>query len=425
MKRRFHVAAAALAMIFAARAQLAFGQGYGTDIQNVLGPASGGMAGVSIALPQDVPSAVFGNPAALAQFKGTQFTFSGGWVEGYPTVTNDGSLNGGTPFSVTSRTEGFACPDIAVAQDLRGLGLPGTWGLGLSSLSGLGAEYRGLAPGTILNNFSSEYLVLGITTGVGIDLTDRFSVGASATLGTAFEQLGFVGPIVGSAMVNDYGLRGTLGANYALNDCNMLGAFWQSRMDFNFQDAIRVGGVYQNLHVDQPDTFGIGVANHALMDGNLLIAADVYYKLWEDAALWQDVLVNQWAFAVGAQLTNGCWKYRAGYSYNGDPINHSVGDSLDGFPIGQANVQLFQAGSVPLVYQHRITAGVGKQGFLFQSLDLDMYVGGLLKGHGDFGPDTSAALALWYGGLGFTWHFDDCCCHNRCDDCDGACVCGK
>ena len=38
----------------------AYGQGYGTDTQNVMMPAAGGMAGVSLALPQDVPSAIFG-----------------------------------------------------------------------------------------------------------------------------------------------------------------------------------------------------------------------------------------------------------------------------------------------------------------------------------------------------------------------------
>jgi len=72
---------------------------------------------------------------------------------------------------------------MGVTQNLDSLGLPGTFGLALSSLSGMGAEYRGRAPGTILNNFSSEYLVLGLTTGIGVDLTDRLSVGASATLG--------------------------------------------------------------------------------------------------------------------------------------------------------------------------------------------------------------------------------------------------
>lgn len=55
----------------------AYGQGYGSDSQNVLTPGAGGMAGVSIAQPQDVPAAVFGNPSTLAQFRGTQFTLGG------------------------------------------------------------------------------------------------------------------------------------------------------------------------------------------------------------------------------------------------------------------------------------------------------------------------------------------------------------
>ncbi len=408
MDVRLKLLSIACAFVVAANVSAAYGQGYGTDLQNTMTPAAGGMAGVSIAQPQDVPAAIGGNPATLTQFKGTQFTLGGGWVEGYPTIANDGSLNGGTPFSVTSRTEGFVIPEFGVTQNLNGLGIPATFGFGLSGLSGLGAEYRGRAPGTILDNFSSEYLVLGLTAGVGVELTDRLSVGASTTLGVGFEQLGFVGPIVGSAMVNDYALRATLGATYALNDCNTLGLFWQSRMDFEYNDAIRVGGVYNDLAIDQPTTYGLGLANRAFMDGKLLISADVYYKLWEDAALWRDVLVNQWAFAVGTQYTCGSYKYRLGYSYNTDPINHNVGSNLDGFPVGQQNVLLFQAGSVPLVYQNRLTVGVGKQGVLVPNLDADLFAGVLFKGTGNFGPDTTASLALYYVGMGLTWKFGDC-----------------
>ncbi len=101
----------------------------------MLTPAAGGMAGVSLAEPQDVPAAIFGNPATLTQFHGTQFTLGGAWVEGYPTVSNNGSLNSGTPFSVTSRTQGFAIPAIGVIQDLRPVGLPAVlaWGLPASA----------------------------------------------------------------------------------------------------------------------------------------------------------------------------------------------------------------------------------------------------------------------------------------------------
>ncbi len=414
MRFSAHVLGLAVTIAVAGHADFARGQGYGSDLQNIMAPASGGMAGVSVARPQDVPSAIFGNPATLAQFEGTQFTLGGGWMEGYPTVTSDGkpvSLLGGpgTPFSATSRTEGGAATEIGVAQDLRSLGLAGTLGMGIAGISGGGAEYRGEAPGTILNNSSGQYLVLGINLGAGFQLNDRLSVGAAMTLGTGFEQLGLVGPIVGSAMVNAYALRGTVGLDYELNDCTTLGFYYQSKMTFDFPEGIRVGTNYYDCRISQPTTLGLGIANRSLMDGNLLLAADVYYKLWDDAALWQDVMVNEWAFAVGAQLTRDKMKYRVGYSYNSNPINHSVGSSFDGISgVGADAIQLYQASSAPFVNQHRITGGVGRQDLLFQGLDLDLFAGGLLPASDKFGANNSASLALYYIGVGLTWRYDAC-----------------
>ena len=79
-------------------------------------------------------------------------------MEGYPTVTynSNGSPLLGGAFSATSRTQGFAATEIGVAQDLRTLGLAGTLGMGLAGISGGGAEYRGEAPGTFLNNESGH-----------------------------------------------------------------------------------------------------------------------------------------------------------------------------------------------------------------------------------------------------------------------------
>jgi long-chain fatty acid transport protein len=397
-------------------ARLASGQGYGSDLQNVMGPASGGMAGVSTARPQDVPSAIFGNPATLAQFEGTQFTMGGGWIEGYPTVTNDGSLNQqspGTPFSATSRTQGGVASEIGVAQDLRSIGLPGTMGMGLTGLSNLGDEYRGRVPESanpaLLNNLNDEsasYLVLGLNMGAGFQLTDRLSVGASMTLGTGFEQLAFIGPISGSAMVNSYALRGTVGVDYDLNDCNTVGFYYQSKMGFDFPNAIRVGSNYLDVKIAQPATFGWGIANRSLMDGNLLIAADIYFKDWEDAALWKDVWVNQWAVAVGTQLTRDKMKYRLGYSWNSNPTNHNVGTSFVGIPVLQSQLQFYQAAILPAVNQNRITGGIGRQDFLLPGMDLDLFAGGMLPASDTFGPHNSASLAVYYIGLGMTWRYD-------------------
>jgi long-chain fatty acid transport protein len=404
----------AIVIVVAALAGQARGQGYGANIQNLMTPADGGMAGVSIAQPQSVASAIFGNPATLTQFKGTEFTMGGAWIEGYPTISNDGSINGGAPFSVTSRTPGFVAPAMGVTQDFDVAGKSVTFGMGLSSVSGAGAEYRGRAPGTILNNYSEEYLVLGLTTGFGVELTDRLSVGASATLGVGFEQFGFLGAnFANNAMANAYALRATVGADYALNDCNTLGVFWQSPLAFTFSDAVQINPLvgpttYQDLRITQPNTYGLGWANHALMDGNLLLSTDVYYIPWSTAALWQDVFVDQWAFAVGTQYTHEGYKFRAGYSYSTNPINHNVGGSLDGFPLGQSTVQLIQAAAVPLVYKDRLTLGVGKEGVMVPNLDVDLFGGVLFQGSDNFGPHTTASLAMYYLGAGFTWRFGPC-----------------
>jgi long-chain fatty acid transport protein len=413
MNKQRILLAVMLLSVFCVDSGPALGQGYGTDTQNVLSPAAGGMAGVSIAEPQDVPASIFGNPATLSQFHGTQFTLGGAWAEGYPTVINGGTLNQlnqGTPFSATSRTQGFVVPEIGVAQDLRSLNVPGTLGLGLAGLSGLGAEYRGRVPENVgLNNSSSEYMVLGVNMGAGFELTDRLSAGATMTLGSGFEQFGFTGPLVSAAMVNAYALRGSFGLNYELNNCNTLGAFYQTRMDFDFPNAVRVNNTYRDIYVSQPETVGLGLANRSLMNGDLLIAADVYYKMWGSAPLYEDIYVNQWAFALGAQLTRGQTKYRLGYAYNTNPLNHNVGSELDGFPIAQDEVRLFQAASMATINQHRITVGVGRQGFIVPSLDVDVFAGGLINAGDQFG-DNHVDVAAYYLGLGLTWRYGCCDC---------------
>ena len=59
----------------------AVAQTYGIDFRNTLMPASGGMAGTSVAAPQDFLSAINANPAALTQYKGTHFTLGGAFAE--------------------------------------------------------------------------------------------------------------------------------------------------------------------------------------------------------------------------------------------------------------------------------------------------------------------------------------------------------
>ena len=87
------------------------------------------------------------------------------------------SLNGGVPFSVTSRTQGFAAPEIGVIQDLRPVGVPGAFGLGFAGLSGLGAEYRGRAPaGSFSMTSAANTWCLESTPRWASNSSDRLSV---------------------------------------------------------------------------------------------------------------------------------------------------------------------------------------------------------------------------------------------------------
>jgi long-chain fatty acid transport protein len=105
-------------------------QTYGIDFRNTLMPASGGMAGTSVAAPQDFLSAINGNPAALTQYKGTHFTIGGAFAEATVNLeqTAPVPLLGVAPFSAKSSTPGAIVPAIGVAQQLDGLPLPTTVG---------------------------------------------------------------------------------------------------------------------------------------------------------------------------------------------------------------------------------------------------------------------------------------------------------
>ena len=115
-------------------------QSFGVELFNNLMPASGGMAGTSIASPQDVQSAVYGNPSTMTQYRGTQFAFGGAWVE--PTyklsVAQPGlPLLGIAPFTdAKSDAEGVAPVNIGITQDLNAWGLPVTMGMGFMAGSG-------------------------------------------------------------------------------------------------------------------------------------------------------------------------------------------------------------------------------------------------------------------------------------------------
>lgn len=388
----------------------AFGQSFGTELHNTLMPASGAMGGTSIAQPLELTSALNGNPAALTQFRGTQFHFGGGWVG--PTMnltqTNDLPTVGPNPiiqpFSAKSSAPGTPLANIGVTQDLSEiLGVDVVLGAGMVTTAGAAADYRKVPQS---NGTNTSLLLLNAPVSMGINMTERLSLGATASLGIAY----FDGPFVGiGGMTPDYALRGTLGTDYKLTEKTTIGGYYQTKQSFTFDNAISLNVLNFNptldVNMDLPENLGFGIANTSLLDGRLLLAMDVLYKMWDDAAMYSAVYDNQVVFQFGTQLTQGRYKWRAGYVWAQNPLDPTPGLNLGG---------ITQTGGLPVVYysqsllavtcQNRLSMGVGITDVL-PGIDLDIMGGGMFFDSEQLGPFTNTSLESYWISTGLTWRF--------------------
>ncbi len=386
-------------------------QSFGVELNNTLMPASGGMAGTSIARPQDLLSGINANPATLTQYHGTQFMIGGAFAGSTFDIVQSGAAPaiGVTPFSAKSGTPGSVVPNIGVSQELSAYGFPVTLGLGLIGAAGAGTSFIKQPQS---NGTSTYLLLLEFAPSIGVKLTDRLSVGSTMFVGSGFLD----GPFVGNgAMTNAYALRGSVGVNYELTEHTSLGFYYQTPQQFRFKDEVILFNdtVSRDVHLALPNQIGLGIANSSLMDGNLLLAADVLYLQWKGADLFQDIYRNQWVLQLGSQYRlNSRTRLRLGYAFAENPVDSSVGTSVSGIPVpgGVPAVKYLQA-QFAVINQHRIAAGVGVNDVL-PGLDFDAFAGGMFEASEQLGNLTNVKVDSYFIGLGFTWRF-----------CRGAC-CG-
>lgn len=380
-----------------------FAQSYGIELHNNLMPASGGMAGTSLARPQDLQSAINGNPATLTQYRGTQFAFGGAWVE--PTINLNQAtplpLIGVTPFASKSTAAGSALGAIGVTQDLNFMGLPATFGMGFLPNAGISVDHRHV-PNS--NGTHASYVALDIVPSIGLLVTENLSVGASMALGTSFMD----GPFVArSGMGTDYALRGKIGATYDVGNDTTLGAYWETEKDHRFDNFVSfAGGNYLDLALEHPENIGIGVANQSLMNGRLLLAADLIFKNWSQAEFFSAIYKDQWIATLGAQFEVNCkTTVRAGYAYADNPLRPFVPVTIGGItpPGGVPAINYVQA-QFGAINTHRITAGVAVRDVL-PGVDLDLFGGGMPEASQTFGTSTVSLASYWVG-AGLTWRFN-------------------
>lgn len=379
-------------------------QTFGVELHNNLMPASGGMAGASLSRPQDLQSAINGNPATLRQFQGTQFSFGGAWADAGYSVTQADPLPllGVTPFSAKSDTPGALLGNIGLTQDMDLFGLPATLGMGLMSNAGAGVDFRDVPES---NGTSAQYLALDMVAAAGVDVTERLSLGASFVLGTSFLD----GPFVDTGgMTPGYGVRGSVGANYQFAPDTSLGAYWQSKKNFDFKNAALLGGGATPVDValDHPMNVGVGIANSSLFEGWLLLAVDAIYKLHSEADFLKSIYKDQWAVQVGGQFAaTERVRLRLGYAWNENPMKDAQLTSIGGvaLPDGVPAVRYVQ-GQFASITQHRITTGVGVRDML-PGIDVDLFGGYAFEATDQFAATTVNISGNYWVGFGTTWRF--------------------
>jgi long-chain fatty acid transport protein len=387
----------------------AYAQTFGVELHNTLMPASGAMGGASIARPQDLASALNANPATLADFRGTQFMFGGAWTEPtyYLTQTSNIPIVGPPqiePYSAKSTAPGTPVGNIGVTHDLEILDLPATIGLGFITTSGAFVDFRDVPES---HGTNTGMALFSLPMAVGVDMTENVSLGASLAMGIAF----FDGPFVGaSGMTPDYALRGTIGSAVDLTESTTLGGYYQTEQPYHFDNAVLINpGPTQtrfDVDMDLPQNIGLGIANQGLMDGQLLLAVDLLYKLWDEASMYNAVYDNQWVAQCGAQYTMGRYKLRAGYVWAENPIDQSPGNDIGGvIQPGDLPAVRYTQALLAVTGQHRISGGVGVADIL-PGVDGDLMAGGMFRDTEQLGAFTETSIASYWIGLGLTWHFN-------------------
>jgi len=390
-------------------APVAHAANYGTDLNNTMLPATGGMGGASVARTVEGAAAVFGNPATLTEYnEGTTVSFGATYYRPDVNVKHNGG-DTGVAWSSRSNADQYLVPTVAITQAFS----PNlVAGIGLTAQSGIGSDFRDVN-GSLDPN--SELLVFNANAGLGYKVTDNLSIGGMATLANGFLQMSLSSA---TASTHGFGFRGTVGAKYQAG-ATSFGAYYRSPLKIEYDRFVDNGapigpgkGRFWSVDVEQPQEFAVGISNNSLFGGNLLINADIIYKDWSSADLYKDIYRDQTVYAMGAQLTTGPAKWRIGYSYARDPIKRSVGSSIAGVPSFAYNgttvtltpsiVQYFQATNAEAIWEHQVSAGFGYQ--LTDKISFDSHATFALENKDDIG-NSRVEASTWQVGAGLTWSF--------------------
>ena len=266
-------------------------------------------------------------------------------------------------------------------------------------------------PATLTQLGADTDFTFGANMAAAYDLTPQTTVGASVTLAYSLLEIGL---LPGTGIQETFGLRTGVGITHDLGPV-MVSANYNSKLTLDFNQVTETTpGNFTDLTLEQPQEIIVGIATTDATSEGFLVEANVIYKNWENAWLYQDIWKDTYTFQLGGQynLTNKL-KLRSGYSYTNDllkenGLGNSVG-KLGSLAVGGVTVlispgvvQFVQATLADPLWNHNATAGLGYDLTDTITADLNIDYG--------WGSDTNIGAnrvetAIFTGGAGLTWEF--------------------
>lgn len=396
----------------------------GSEFDLTLTPAAGGMEGVGTARPQDAVAMLFANPSTLTQLEGTN-VFTLGATYASPDLDASGEptdLFGGPAqfapltgsFRGDSRINELVAPHAAAIHRFSPRLVAG---FGFTGVSGLGSDFRDV-PG--IPNIIADLKLFGGNMVVGYQVTPRWSVGATLTIGIGNLQAGLT---ESGAAVNNLGVGGSFGTTYDLGPV-IIGAVYKSPLSIDYENVVETApDRFDDLRLEQPQEFQFGIASTKALWDQTLVEVDFRYKNWSDADGYSAVWKDQYVVSVGGQhrfpTRFGAVILRTGYSYGSDlardeedlgnafgSITHvkNPGPGPASLPVTPTFLQLAQATITDGWWRQSVSAGFGWEVPHFKNVRLDINASYAFDGEETFGR-FKADGTLFTAGMGFTWTF--------------------
>ncbi|NPA52711.1 MAG: porin [Aquificae bacterium] len=362
------------------------------------GPICRAMGGAGIGLPMETDS-IYKNPAWLAEYSdGETLIASFGGTLFLPTVkakidtmmmnvdaNENGTYEPGEPMInaggmtnyAKSKADTFAVPEIGV---LYRSGRNLTFGIAAFGISGMGVDYRNLddpIANQALSQMNTLFQFFRFMPSVGYK-AGNFYIGGSVHLAYGLLSIGAItcatnpdGSIrpstcsqSGSGASTDLGAGYDIGIGYKLFDMVYIGANYQSpiEMKYNRVFDFNKDGVYDDLKLEQPAEYGIGIGADF---GNVRLVADYKKIKWSEAYGYGKGTVNfgwkdQDVYALGAEFTFGRLKLRFGYNNGESPIPDAVYQSPPMTPtqfMGAVQTSYFNLVGFPAITEEAYTTG--------------------------------------------------------------------